>query len=126
MWQHNVVLFVIWLPSVIVGRDHPDKAKFTEQDAEIRVLGWALLGIWITAIVYMTRDFFFPSIFGSTSSKTAQCVAYRAIAAAKQTKTPVLLIVEQDETGQVARHTIIRQRSSLIETLGTRQQSAYV
>lgn len=36
---------------------------FANSESEIRFFGWALLGLWIVTIIYMTRDFFFPSIF---------------------------------------------------------------
>lgn len=44
--------------------DYEEKNIFQNKELEIRYFGWSLLGLWIGAIIYMTRDFFFPSIFG--------------------------------------------------------------
>ncbi|CAI4229499.1 unnamed protein product [Auanema sp. JU1783] len=33
-------------------------------DDQIRYFGWALLVVWTLSIIYMTRDFWFPSAFG--------------------------------------------------------------
>jgi hypothetical protein len=34
-----------------------------EVDLKFRNFGWALLGIWLSAIIYITRDFWFPDSF---------------------------------------------------------------
>lgn len=36
-------------------------------EKEMRYLGWFLLIIWLFAIIYMTRDFWFPNLFQSKS-----------------------------------------------------------
>jgi len=32
-------------------------------ERQFRNFGWGLLGLWLSTIVYMTRDFWFPSAF---------------------------------------------------------------
>ena len=55
--------------------DYQEKNIFQNKELEIRYFGWGLLGLWIGAIVYMTRDFFFPSIFGKKEDPSSRAPA---------------------------------------------------
>ncbi|CAJ0602101.1 unnamed protein product [Cylicocyclus nassatus] len=47
------------------------RAAFTF-DEQIRYMGWGLLLLWMLSITYMTREFWFPSTFGTNSPRQEQ------------------------------------------------------
>src|SRR4051794_7060662 len=42
----------------------------SEQEYHFRTFGWCLLAIWLSAIIYITRDFWFPNAFRLPSAYT--------------------------------------------------------
>lgn len=46
-----------------VEQQHKSFNVFNNHEMEVRYLGWLLLTVWLLAIIYMTRDFWFPTAF---------------------------------------------------------------
>lgn len=41
------------------------------RDQRILLFGWVLLFMWISSVIYMTREFFFPHIYDKYSDTTS-------------------------------------------------------
>lgn len=49
----------------------PSYSSFTiDRDFQVRFFGWALLFLWVAAMVYIARDFFFPSFYRAEIHET--------------------------------------------------------
>lgn len=82
MWQSKYLFFQLLcgFSTIIIAidqRNYEKKTIFTNKEIEIRFFGWSLLGIWLSTIIYMTRDFFFPSMFHENNFETSSQILQR-------------------------------------------------
>lgn len=53
---------LVLLASTEYSYKNGDVPFYKDKEFQIRTFGWMLLGGWLGMIIYMTRDFLFPSI----------------------------------------------------------------